>query len=715
MGTFLMIVAAVVLVLAVGVGIALWFARRWLARKVGDWSVACELIDVTVNRPARLKLQPYAGSDPIADSGFEERNRALRSLGFRPLGDYESESYELPILRAMHHPEKGIGAALILHEGGCHLECFAVTTDDRVLAIGSGPTPAAQSERLRWTVLPTLTPEQALTHLEDAMADTTPRAMDARLFRAAYEQAYAARMDGLLARAPSRDALEKRGRERRPPATAAQIELAANSQHSAWLDQVEEAALDRYRRASRLDAVTWERIGDDLHVVHDRLPEDRLHDMLVMDDASELVFSQCLAQELRGKRLYEEVLKRLPATSRRRQRLSEVRYPLPAVIYGIDPELADEASPAQSYEYVYQAVDPERGDVRGKLMATSTVDAKRQLQQMGLMDSKIVVDPTIDGGQLQIDDADLDIYVESMTGSWWQNLIMMIKGNWLLWLPPLLLVAWVLSDGPPYGWGDYAAFTYLSLAVLGVAYHLLPALAYDGLVRARNGGRWRAASMLLRICQSRAGTLDAFYRHQLELEHGKILAGQGNLGAALAHWKTFEDHVSAADYVNGLTALYSAAGDWPRVIEAQRRAIALAPDPAPMRVDLAMSLARYTDEVDEAETLLSGLHPDGLSELVLGGFMYARGLIALKRGQLQIAERQLAQTIEQVKQYEAGPAVAPWGTEVRAFLALTWKRAGKLDAASSLWTAIEARLRHNPIATRLAQEYRAATPEQGAA
>ncbi len=711
MGTFAMIVAAVVLVLAVGIGIAFWFAKRWLARRVGDWSVACELVDAKVHRAARLKLQQSSALDLADNASAAACQEAFQALGFRKLMDYETDSLELPMLRALVHPSLPIAAALIPGETTCHFECFAITEDNRVMAVGTGPTPAAQSQRLRWVVDPAITVPEAVTTLREHLGDAQLRPMDVRLFRAAYEQAYAARMDAELARAPSREALEARGRERQPPATETQIAIAVDAQRSAWLDQVEEAALDRFRRTSGIDAVTWERTREELQVVHDQLPEDHMRDLLVWDDASELAFEQTLAQGLQGRRLYEQVSKRLPAASRR-QRLGEVRFPVAAAIYGVDLDQAEEDAPGESYEYVYQALDAAQGRaVSGKLMASSTADAKRQLQDMGLTDTRIVIDPTVDGGQLQVPADNIDTYLQSIGANWWQNLLMMIRGNWLLWLPPLLLVLWSLGGGRPFGWGDHLAFTYLAVALLGTAYLIVPALAYDALIRARNSERWQAATILLKLCKARAGA-DDFYRQQLELEGCKILVGRGESSAALERWHSLQGQLSEVDYNNGLTALYGAAGDWPRVIATQRHGLSLAPDPVPVRVDLAMSLARFTDEVDEAEALIGGLNPNELSELVLGGFMYTRGLIALKRGQLQVADRQLSQAVEHVKAYEAGPAVAPWGTEIRAFLALTWKRAGKGDAASSLWEAIESRLRYNPLAPRLVAEYRAATPEE---
>jgi hypothetical protein len=499
-----------------------------------------------------------------------------------------------------------------------------------------------------------------------------------------YERAHARRMDALLAMPPARAAIEARAASLRPQPGEAQLALALELSTGQWQQQVSEAVLDTYRRASRIDAVRWERIGQQLHVVHDRLSAEDIRGLLVDDASGEQLYAQLVQQGLSPSVLYCMLAERLPAGQGRR-RLWQVEAPIRATVYGPDDDAAPQALAAA---HIYQARDAEGALVSGAVVARGSQEAKQQLAAMGLDDGKLLMESTPLG---ELPDVMLDPKLAAAAARAAREgpgmaLLRSFVGNVWLWAPPLLLTVWSLREGSPFGIGDYLVFGYAALAAAALLVLVLPMLLYNQLLQARMHARWRTARFCLALL-ARLNLLGAIKPYQLLSERCKILAGEGRVAPALLLWQTEEAHLTAEQYQTGLVQIHDAAGDHARMIEAQRAVIAQGGQEL-AKIDLAMALARHTDRMDEAEALIAGFEPQGLSELALAGFSYVRGLVAAARDQHAVAIRHYEQAVAQVRQFQNNPLVLGMIAEINGYTALALRAAGDQRRADALWQQV---------------------------
>lgn len=679
---FVKIVLAVLLAFAVLAGLLRWWIKRWLRRRFGNYAAAAALCDARFQRPARIELQRQAAD--TLEPALEALWSRCQALGFRPLADFSTEDGDLAQLRAGVHSELAVAVAVTDGASGAHFSLFALDAEQRLSALGDGPGESLSRGTLDWQVEPALTPEDAWERLQAQLAGRSLRAIDLRLFALAYERAHARRMDALLARPPERAAIERAAAAIRPRPDEAQVALALELSIGQWQQQVVDAVLDTYRRASRLDAVRWERIGSRLHVVHDRLRPEDVRGMLVEDAGGEQLYTQLLAQGVSMSRLYELLAERLPAGQGRR-RLWQVDAPIRATIYGPDEEAA--AQPLAG-THVYEARDASGAPVGGAVVARGSREAKQQLAAMGLEDGKLLLESTPLGElpDLMLDPKLAAAAARAAREGLGMALLRALKGNAWLWLPPLLLVGWSAYEGGPYGTGDYLGFGYALLAVAALLVLILPMVLYNQLLQARMHARWRTARFCLSAL-TRLNLLGGITANQLLSERCKILAGEGRSADALALWQAEEAHLSPEQYQAGLVMIHDASGDHPRMIEAQRAVIAHGGQEL-ARIDLAMALARHTDQVDEAEALIAGFDPQGLSELALAGFSYVRGLVAAARGQHDTAIRHYEQAARQARQFQSNPLVLGMIAEITGYTALALRAAGDRARADTLWQQV---------------------------
>jgi len=697
---FLQILAAVLVALLLAVFVAWWAFKRWLRGKVAQYGSSAALIGDRYSMPARIHLQ--ATHDPLDEDGQPLWSR-LHALGFRPLGDYESRQGNPAWLRAAWHAEASIAAALANHGGQWHFAMFTVGGAPRVHGLSDGPGESLRTGVLHWDVEPTLAPEEAFARLQAATADRECRVLDAAAFRDICEIVHAQRMDALLARPPRHDWLEAVGARQSPPASPAQIDHALDYARSQWQSLLGDAVLDRFRRHSRIDAVQWERIEGDLHVVHGHLPADEIRDLLADSESDRLLWQQLVAQGLDGIALYESLAARLPA-ARQRQKLAEFRTPLLTRVYG-RLEDASAAQPARTHHY--EAVDADGRAVAGAVIARDSGEAKRQLQSMGLAEAKVMNEsiPLGETPNFMLDPEIAAMAARSAREGLGMALLRAARGNLWLWFPPALLLTWSLAEGAPYGWGDYLVFGYSVLAALVLLLFTAPMVLYNQLLQSRTHARWRTARLCLALL-SRLNLFGAMRPEQLLIERCKIMAGEGQVEAALSLWDTQQSKLTNEQFLSGLVQLHDALGNTGETIAAQRALLAAQPQDM-TRIDLAMSLSRHGHDVDEAEDLLAGIDPNGLSELARSGFQFARGLVAAQRGQAAVALRHYAQAIETASQYRSNPLIQCVIAEINGHSAIALKASGDTARAETLWRQVRPLLARHPSCREVIARYEA--------
>ncbi len=706
----LQVAAGVVLAIVVLLLVLRWWFRRWVRRIAGRAMDAAACMDPRQARPARIQLQP---ATQAADAALSRAWGEWHALGLRELGDFEVRALDDGFVRGASAASPAVGLALWGHADAdaddkgdeaptpVRFALFALIERNRLLALSNDPddTPL-DTAGIRWAVDAHVTPAAALARLQQELEGHTPRAIDATLFRTVIERAWAARIDATLGKPPSRTAFDARIAQRPepvPPETADQAWALTLQQ---WRDQVTEAVLDQFRRASAIDAVRWEALRDDVHVVHAHVDDDTVTGWLAETEADRMLVAQLVQQGLHGRELYEGLLARR-AAGRQRERLGEVARPLAAAVYGPGPSGAPATSTAAgpSQDHAYVAEDANGNEVRGAVIARNTADARQQLEAMGLKNPRILLEPTPLGTPepFMLEASFVADKARAVHRGIGESLLRALLGNAWLWLPPLLWAGWALWQGPPYGWGDWLGFIVAVTVVLAVAVLVLPMLLYHELQRARVYARWGSARTALALLR-RLNLMRGINAEQLLAEELKIQAGSGDLPAALRRWAEREPHLPAEQYQLVRASIHDAAGDHAGMIAAQRawRAACATPDMA--TVDLALSLARHGGPagLDEAEALLGQVKEAELSEMVAGGYRFGQGLVAAARGSHARASQHYQAAQRQLAQFRHNPLMHGLLSEIGGYHALALRASGDEPGAQALWASVLPVLRAQP-------------------
>ena len=701
MALFFQIVLAVILVFVGLIFGGFWFFKRWLKGKVRDYAAASELLDPAWMRPARISLQPVSASAALGKKFLSLRNE-LRKLGFVQLGDFE-DGEGLLTLSALRHETQPIMAAV--HQDGtgtASFTLFAVDADKQMTALSAGPGPEYRGARLTWLVDERLSPATGWERIRERVAGQSLREPSLGLHRLAWEQAYAARMDQVLARKPRSEPVAARAAARDPAPSERQIDQAYEILLGHWREQVEVAVLDVYRRQSRIDAVEWERVQHQTQVVHGHLNADDIRILLDLDETGEQLFKQFVDQDYTGIALYEQVMQRLPG-AQRRELLGEVTRPVRALIFGPAKQVASE----DPGSFVYRARAQEGEQVHGAVLASNAGDAKRQLAGMGLEQVELVMEPSLvdrEPDQGLFDPEQAAAAVRAIRRPLGRSILDAIAGNWLIWAPPLGLVVWTWWEGPPRGWGDYLVIGYLILALGLLVFKILPMVLYHQVLRARARGRWSSALFLLRVLE-RLDWFSGIGASVLALERAQLLAARNQLEQALELWQSEAGALKDLDYRQGLAQIYSSAGNHPQLIAEHRKVCAQAGAQEIHRIDLAMSLARFGNAPAEAEELIAGISPQDLSELALVGYHYVRGLTAAQRGRHSQAIHHYGQALEQVEQFQNNPLILIVVAEINGFAAVSLKRLGQAGLAGEIWDQVWPVLKVHRGSDQLEREY----------
>jgi hypothetical protein len=703
--TFLQILLAVVLVLAVCVAAGFWWLKRRLEQTVEGYTAALELIDAKELRPARLQL--HRSDVDALGPALVALLHECRSLGFRPMANFEDHAGGIPLLCAARHRELPIAAALVeSSDDEVGFVLFTVDQDKRVFALGNGPGIAVRASSLEWQV----TPELSLTLAFDAVR---PRALetnlpvDLRLFRAVFEQAYAAGMDQKIVHPPKRESVERKASQCMPPPSEAQVEQAYQMLQDHWYEQLEQAVLDRYRRNSKIDAVTWEDLRERIDVVHEHLDDGAIEALLVDDEVGEQIFSQYQKQGLSGIGLYEAVSARLPA-NQRRSKLGEVNIPVRARLFTPDEEASCESPTAG--RYVYEAEDADGNVAQGGLFAKDARDAKQQLASLGMQDAKLLMESSTGydlPSELIVDEKSARLAAKAVREGVAMSVLRAILSNWWIWAPPAVLLTMTIRDSAPFDWSDYAVFGYAALAVSALVFLIAPMVLYNQVLLGYVKGRFRYANTCLSVLRvlNRVGLIDD---HLLTLEQCKNLAADGAVGEAFDIWHSLQNELCEDLYLSGQVQICDAAGDWPAMIEAQRAYLDETSAKETAAIDLAMSIARFGDDLPAAESLIQSVSPTDLPEVGVIGYQFARGLVAAKRRQYTQALRHYGQAIESSRQFASNPIMLGLVAEISGYAALAHKLIGQTDRAQHLWQQAWPILGKHRSGMRLIADYEAA-------
>lgn len=685
MGTFLQILLAVVLVIAV----IILFGFLWLKSKIGkvagDVEVALRLIPSEYMEPARLHY--YRSDVEECSPELDELAGQFRRLGFKRIADLAEYDSGCSMLRAMRHRERPIAATITEKEdGGVFFNLFTVTEDRFVYGRGNGQGKSMQNSRLDWRLSPDYSIESALQEIQSHASDNNLD-IHLRVIQSVLEQLHAFRIDQFIVNPPTRESVERHALNVDADTTEEQIDRTFEFALDYWKQQINESVLDRYRRTSKVDAVTWEQMRDEVLVVHDHLSADDIESFLIFDEAGERLFEQLTSQDLKGVELFNATQERLPRDAQW-TKVAEVERPIHAQLFSHNEAI--ESDERMSHQYIYEAIDDNGQKTAGAVYASSSADAKKQTQALGLNNAKLLVSPAPGNGnldQIVFDDHAAEIAARSTREGLGKTLIRIVFANWWIWAPPTFLLWRTLTDGAPYGWADYAVFGYSVLAALAMSFFLGPSFFYNSLLQARLMNRPKRARIFLSLLR-RMGAANGMTQSQLLCEQCKILAMEGRLSEATSELEKKRLEIGEEEFQTSLAQVYDTAGRWPEMIEAQRAVLAESPIVTTASLDLAMSIARFSDDAAEADAIVQNVSRDELSEIEVIGFDYVVGLLAARRGDYNSALLHYANANETAQQFASLPIMHGLIAEINGYAAIALKRCGLQDKAQSVWEKV---------------------------
>jgi len=358
-------------------------------------------------------------------------------------------------------------------------------------------------------------------------------------------------------------------------------------------------------------------------------------------------------------------------------------------------------------QYIYDAQDDEGNTVEGGVFAENSGDAKKQIADMGLRNAKLLITPAPgedNKGDLWTDNKSAAIAAKSAKEGILHSIGRAILANWWIWAPPTYFVWQTISEGVPLGWGDYTVIVWAALAVLAMLFMIGPIIAYNQLLLAQLKARPGTAKVCLKVLR----TLTVFggmTSGQLKTERCKILASEGKLDEALRLWEAGRAEITDEEYQAALIEINDHGADWLAMMNAQRAYLATTPDKETAAIDLAMSIARYSDNPEEAGPLIASINPTDLPEVAVIGYQYVRGMVAANQEQHEQALRHYAQANETASQFVSLPIMLGLIAEINGHAAVALKRLGQFDQAQNLWDQSHPILKLHKSANRLIAAY----------
>ncbi len=260
------------------------------------------------------------------------------------------------------------------------------------------------------------------------------------------------------------------------------------------------------------------------------------------------------------------------------------------------------------------------------------------------------------------------------------------RGNWIVWVLPCLWAGLNLFRGPPYTIRAYFSFL---LAIAGLIFPLwasIPARAYNALLQASAWARW--AEVRSRVAFFRRWGrffLNSVPALELDVRDACAVAAGGNLVQAL---KSLEHYAATVQpqsvYYGRIASVYTAARDWSGMARSQAEALRLSNGGTNETIDYATTLIWRLRDADGAEQLLDRSADKELSALAQSFVDFARGLIALERGQAALAAEKLQRALSVQRDLYDNPLMSGMADHLQAYLSIATAQLGDKRAAREM-------------------------------
>lgn len=286
MAIFLQILGALFLTMILGI-IVLFLVIRAKARRffktLGDLAEQAQNATATA-APARIHLVPMAVNDWDDPEAVSAQTEPLASLGFEKVGDFEVEPVDGLRLEAWVQPREIVAVVVYEHpKAGVWIDYVTRFEDGSSITYANSTMGSAVDHAPGHTVerFPGMDPTELYRKFLADRPQGPAKAYTASNFVEMFEKAYADEMDWRNARGGPTE------REMRAIAALSggsysdeQIESAREALQTQALEQLAQTLREKFLVKSGMPAAEWERIRDRVVVVHDKLTDEMVGDIL---------------------------------------------------------------------------------------------------------------------------------------------------------------------------------------------------------------------------------------------------------------------------------------------------------------------------------------------------------------------------------------------------------------------------------------------------
>ncbi|MDH4318233.1 MAG: hypothetical protein OEV64_07565 [Desulfobulbaceae bacterium] len=453
---------------------------------------------------------------------------------------------------------------------------------------------------------------------------------------------------------------------------------------------------DKVRVSLSYDEDNWSRIKDDLLILHRYVKFEDLLDYFD-DELVEELIEQFEEQKMSVAQIFKATNQRL-TREQQYTYLTGVSRPIPAEVYlktisleSIDSDVAETKPGPGVKRFLYQSLSPDNDIVKGSLVAAGVADARSQLQRLGHRDIRIL---SSNHDFFKIDDLDMELFPDQLVDAHKDAILLsvfkIVLGNWVIWAPFAIWAAYVVYNGKPYGWPDWAGISFAAISFIWAFSKALPAVVFEEINEARSWGRPEKAQMYLRLWR-RIGGMKQIGKVAFEMQEATILAEMGQMQRAITLLETHRDDLDTLSYLAYKSQIHNAGRDYPESIKANVKMVQEDPENMELKVDLALALLRHTKRVKEAEELLTGLHQHNCSELFVNGLHFAQGLLHGRQGHTSQAVKKLQQALSGFADFTS-PISSALQAEISGYIAVFLHQAGEKEKSGEIWQRVSPRL-----------------------